>query len=317
MDARNLLITVSSYGGGLILGCVLWRLLKAPFWRCASFWLSPNGSAHESVADVEAESSRLKIELSNTRHEIDVLLSQDSGPSATAAAEEVALIGADPNETTMWDRLEFLQRCANLVSSLATLLDEVVCDAFEGEALSRRLSSAVYALLRQSEEEALRVLKDDAPPLSCLTSEDFWIERAAATTDKWLASLVPQLLCSSAGVAKLGDAGAIASLRALCSLEMRLALWSEFADANIQWRLLEPSPFPLDSDSHQLFSLDGNPLSNGKMVLPIGPTLTGRAPGATAAREAAGRGGGELTAASTVQLKELRGTRCRTLVVAK
>ena len=222
-------------------------------------------------------------------------------------------------------------------------LDEALCDAFEGPAPGARLSRALLALFADCEARAenearmyvlalrravvdageggARLLQPPPPPpgafaeylrellAGAMADRALWGGLAEEAVDAWLGAL------RAAPAAPLvSPEGAAAARRArarlveLAALHMRLALWPLAVDANLQWRaggeggaLLEYS-----EDAHQLFSLDGRVLAAGARVLPAGPRLQGRAP----------REPGAGDAATPAQLFELRGRKCRQLVVA-
>jgi hypothetical protein len=333
MSARFSLTVVGSFAFGALIGAALWRAGVA--FRGSSGAPAPGAVAAAGAAAPPPSAAR----------RASAVLAE-----ARAAEEEVAvLLRLDEPAPAPWDRLEFLCACAAGVNGLAALLDEVLCDAFEGPSPGARLSRALLALFSSCEARAeneahMRVVAlrravlsaggagggggaaPPAPPApaafaaylrellaGALADRALWAGLAEEAVDEWLAGLrggggapAEAVLVSPEGAATLRAARG--RLVEAANLHMRLALWPLAVDANIQWRADGVGGEPLEyaEDAHQLFSMDGRVLASGARVLPAGPRLSGRAPA-----EPSGIG-----AASPEQLFELRGRKCRQLVVA-
>ena len=337
-------VVAASWAGGAVVGGVAWWLLKARIISTCSYWLTPRQGLLLAESAGEAEALALRAELAGVRSEINALLASRAEEGDAPASSEALIISTDPDEIALWDRLEFLQGCSQSVAALAALLDECLCDAFSGPRLSARLSEAVRTLLTSAaaaaRERVAAVTKlPDARPgglPALLADAPLWRSAGDAVVEAWLITLRrggASALCSADGIAAI-KRDARANLVALAAQHMTLSLWPDAADANIQWVIGgggpgddAPTPvasaFALDNEAHQLFSLDGNPLPSGARVIAVGPTLQGREPvGVASGGDAKG---GDVAAvgtappapASAEQLKELRGRRCRTLVIAE
>jgi len=321
-----------SFAVGAVVGIAIWRAGVAFRGRAAAASEGGSGGAAAAAAPAARRSSAVLAE-------------------ARAAEEEVAaLLRLDEPAPAPWDRAEFLGGCAAAVNALAALLDEVLCDAFEGAAPGARLSRALLELFaaceaRADNEAHMRVIalrravlsaggggEGGAPPpppppaaafaeylrellAGVIADGALCGELAGEVVDEWLAGLSGggggAALASPAGAA--AARGARARLKELAAQHIRLALWPKVVDANIQWRVGgEGDAGPAGGgeaayaeEAHQLFSLDGRVPVAGARVLPAGPRLTGRAPKDPAA-----------AAATPAQLFELRGRKCRQMVVA-
>ncbi len=276
-----------------------------------------------------AEIAALTRELANLQEEAARLVARPKEPSPSLSAEESETFiaggggGGDVEEQpslsvtpgSLWDRLEFLAQCGSCVMQMSRLLDEHLCDSFEGEGDGERLARALRLLLRGAAAwaEGEAAAAGGAGEAASLQSDaTFWGAGVGArVVQPWLAALASggAPLCTAAGAARLARPAALAALEKLAALHAQLSLWPAAVDASICWALAGGEAAVEfgagGADNYLPFSPGGRPVAAGTLVFVAGPTLLARQPlsgGAPAEEE---------------QLAELRGLRCLTLVIDK
>lgn len=156
MDSSRIGIVIGSYFVGALLGGALWfffgKAILSTARACAhSLWkafCAPRPPSADFINSGGAEGVALRSELASLEGTISSLKSAEKAlPTNLAVNMETA------PESELWDRSEFLQACTTCVGGLSRLLDDVLCDAFEGPGVSLRLSTALTALLRGAAEE--------------------------------------------------------------------------------------------------------------------------------------------------------------------
>ncbi len=319
LEASKAAIVACSYLVGLALGILVWRCMQKRVLAGLNYWFGSSGSAERT------EIAALTRELAWLKEEAARLVAQpEQAAPSLSEAEAGSLLGggaavvAQPFSLTpasQWDRLEFLAQCGNAVTQMSRLLDEHLCDSFEGEGDGERLARALRALLRGAAawaegEAAAAAGSGDAASLQ--SDAAFWGAGAGArVVQPWLATLTSGAapLCSAAGAAALARPAALAALGKLAALHAQLSLWPAAADASIRWALAgEEAAVDFSAggaDKFLPFSPGGRAVGAGTRVFLAGPSLLARQPlsgGAPADEE---------------QLAELRGLRCLTLVIDK
>ena len=220
----------------------------------------------------------------------------------------------------LWDRADFLKACNETNVSLVVLCDDALADGFSGGAgdTGPALASGMQAFFQACAAAALAHCAaaadasgaEEGPTLGAeeggkvaialaLADRDALLQVAQACSSLWLAQQCrqPQVVPSHLETAATREA-----LKGLALLTVQCTLWPLATDSNLAW-VQSAEGQALDNDLHQLFSLDGSTLKAGTPVLPIGPSLQARTPST---------GGGGAT---EQQCAELRGNRCRTVVV--
>ena len=296
-----------------------------------NYWFG--SAAFGTSGNERAEIAALTRELAHLQEEAARLAARPEEPSPSLSAEESETLivgggggggGGDVVEPPslsvtpgpLWDRLEFLAQCGSCVTQMSRLLDEHLCDSFEGEGDGERLARALRALLRGAAAwaEGEAAAAGGAGEAAALQSDAaFWGAGVGArVVQPWLAALSSggAPLCTAAGAARLARPAAHAALEKLAALHAQLSLWPAAADASIRWALASEEAAAVDfsvggADNFLPFSPGGRPVAAGTLVFLAGPTLLARQPlsgGAPAEEE---------------QLAELRGLRCLTLVIDK
>jgi hypothetical protein len=305
----------------LCVGAYVWHRFRARLSTALSFWFSSRGGVPHSE---RAELAELTRELSALNAEIERLtreppLEADLSQTVFAAPGEVVADDDDSlgvhnfiAEPSLWDRVEFLSRCGLCVTLMSRILDEQLCDHFDGPRSGYRLARALRALLLRA--QACAGAEPDARAAAAsFCDSGRWTSLARERVVRpWLAALSQgaEPLCTADAVASLSAPPVVAALEELAALHAQLSAWPAVTDASLMWALAEASSEPTAVDfgaggadeAFTPFSPTGRVLRAGDAVFIAGPTLLGRGSSA----------GGVLSGA---QLAELRGKRCLTLVV--
>ena len=318
-------VLIASYTTGLLLGSLAWWHMKKTVLAGLRFWLAPSAEAAE-VAALSRELTALKLEAERLMAGGGAVEAAEGGAFISSQHDQPLLLPVGGGEegprftlssaaTPLWDRLEFLEQCGVCVIQMSRLLDEHLCDNFEGVNAGRRLAQALRSLLLGAAAwaQAEAAAASDSASLAALQANgELWGSQAGERVVRpWLAALVRGSgpLLPAAGAAALSKPQALAALERLVALHAQLTLWPAASDASIRWAHAEAGDAPPRVDFakggaelYLPFSPAGRPVRAGMTVLVAGPALLSRQP----------RDGEPL---GEVQLADLRGLRCLTLVI--
>jgi hypothetical protein len=151
------------------------------------------------------------------------------------------------------------------------------------------------------------------------------INTSKRIVDEWVSALTSSSSSSDNGISVatalpiLNSKPARLALEKLVFTHSQLTIWPLAANANIEWVIssssspsLPLSSTPLVDEKHSLFSMTGEGVKEGTLVYIVGPSLQARTPITSDSLS----GNIDNTIATDIQITELRGRRCRSVVVA-